>query len=175
MKSRLSALLDGEADESDVSECCEALRCQSGLQDDVMTYALIGACLRGEHGETLDMTARVMAALAAEPVVMAPKRTLWKSGGVALAASMAGALVLASVVLVPDKGVSQVGYTLVHSSGHVLQAGTWAANDASMVGMRETDVREYVIAHEAQSRGSYVGGGSQQIRTVSMLDESASR
>jgi hypothetical protein len=175
MKSKLSALLDGEAGENDVSAVCEALRHRPGLRDDAMAYALIGACLRGETGANQGMAHRVMAVVAAEPVVMASRRPLWKSGGFALVASVAGAVVLVAAVVAPSKNIPEPGYTLAHTSNLLLQSRVLAANDVGGDRLKDADVREYLIAHEAQSRGSYVGGGSQQIRTVSLLDEGAGR
>jgi hypothetical protein len=106
---------------------------------------------------------------------MAPRRTLWKSGGIALVASVVGAAVLVAAVLAPTKNVSQAGYTLARSSNHLSQSRILAANEGGVDRLKDAEVREYLIAHEAQSRGSYVAGGSQQIRTVSMLEESVSR
>src|SRR5512133_1787648 len=102
MKSKLSALLDGEAEESDVSAVCEALRRQPGLRDDAAAYALIGACLRGEAGVNHGMAHRVMAVVAAEPVVMVPRGRLWKAGSFALVASVAGAVVFVAAVMAPS-------------------------------------------------------------------------
>lgn len=173
MKSKLSALLDGEAEAHDVSAVCEALRRQPGLRDDVMTYAMIGSCLRGEWDATRNITPKVMAALAAEPVVVVPKRAIWKSFAGALAASAAGALVVATALLVPSK--DRPGYTIAHDSADGGRPRLLFASNNNPIRLKDSDVREYVIAHEAQSRGSYVGGGSQQIRTVSMIEESAGR
>lgn len=175
MKSKLSALLDGEAEEQEVSNVCEALRRQPGLRDDATTYALIGSCLRGEWDATRDITPQVMSALAAEPVVLAPQRPLWKTLGISLAASVAGALVVATALLAPTKEGPPATYTLARNADQVRNPGLRVLGYPKDGQLREADFREYVIAHEAQSRGSYLGGSSQQIRTVSMTEESAGR
>lgn len=175
MKSKLSALLDGEAEEQEVSAVCEALRRQPGLRDDATAYALIGSCLRGEWDAARDITPQVMSALAAEPVVIAPKRPLWKTVGVSLAASAAGALVLATALWAPTREGPPAAYTFVSNTGDVSRSGLRIVGSLRGQQLKEVDVREYVIAHEAQSRGSYLGGGSQQIRTVSMIEESTGR
>ena len=37
------------------------------------------------------------------------------------------------------------------------------------------NMRDYLIAHQAHSGGFYVGGGSQQIRTVSLVDRGSGK
>lgn len=174
MKSKLSALLDGEAEVGEVPVVCEALRRQPGLRQDAATYALIGACLRGEPRISSDVTPKVMDALANEPVVLAPRRFSGvQAGWMALAASVAGAVVLAVVLLVPVRDVPQGSAFALADMPVGAKVRVLARGSTSEPKLNEADIRQYLIAHEAHSYGSYVGASSQQIRTVSMLDESA--
>ena len=168
MNSRLSALLDGELEQDEVVALCKALHRNRDLAQEARLYSLIGASLRGQLATAVDVTARVMAALEAEPVVLAPRRSSrWQRPALALAASVAGVLVVAAVVLAPqDKG------------GQALPAmaqGETAANKSAPRQLAAADMQEYLIAHQAHSMGATLGAGSQQIRTVSLVDEDAAK
>ena len=63
MKTRISALMDGELESHERAEALRALRRSSELRGDWCDYHVVGAALRGERGLEVDVTARVMAAL----------------------------------------------------------------------------------------------------------------
>lgn len=98
MKTRISALMDGELERHEVVETLQALRRIEELRSEWRDGHLIGAALRGERGLDLDVTARVMSALDMEPTVMAPaprRAPVWQRPLLALAASAAGVAVVA--------------------------------------------------------------------------------
>src|SRR3972149_2926420 len=72
MSERISMLMDGEADESDLARNLVLLRSDAQLRRSWDTYHLIGDALRG-HVEPA-LAARVSERLAAEPTVLAPRR-----------------------------------------------------------------------------------------------------
>jgi sigma-E factor negative regulatory protein RseA len=72
MKTRISALMDGELDQARGRRDAAGPAPQRYLAQRMARWPLIGAALRGERGLDLDVTARVMSALEAEPTVMAP-------------------------------------------------------------------------------------------------------
>ena len=80
MKTRISALMDGELERHEVVETLQAMRRIEELRSEWRDGHLIGAALRGERGLDLDVTARVMSALGTEPTVMAPvsRRAPWQ-------------------------------------------------------------------------------------------------
>ncbi|WP_172601775.1 sigma-E factor negative regulatory protein [Sulfuricystis thermophila] len=100
---KISALVDGEVEEHEVREAI-----QSSLDDPHRwrDYLLIGESLRGESAPLANITEAVMARLADEPIVLAPRKLrerrprphpLW-----ALAASVAGVAVVGWVAMTGD-------------------------------------------------------------------------
>ena len=59
MKTRISALMDGELESHERAEAFRALRRSSELRGDWCDYHVVGAALRGERGLEVDVTARV--------------------------------------------------------------------------------------------------------------------
>ena len=174
MNSKLSALLDGELEQDEVQTLCNALHRSRTLKEEARLYAMIGSSLRGEATSTGDLTARIMTALEDEPVVLAPRPSLinrWQRPMLALAASVAGVLVVAGVVLAPQE--NRVGQVIPAMA----QRGTptLAVAKVTQHQLSAAEMQEYLIAHQAHSFGATVGAGSQQIRTVSQVDEGAAK
>lgn len=180
MKSKLSAVLDDEATGEEIAVLCGALCHRKDLQDDAATYALIGNCLRGESAAFVNLTPQVMAAIEQEAIVLAPanlnKRpySSSKGAGWALAASIVGLLVVSAGLFIPKQETSDSKFVFASAPLGTTLSPTSRQHIVERVpSLRETDIREYLIAHQAHSRGAYLGADSQQIRTVSLLDESA--
>ncbi len=74
MKTRISALMDGELEGHEIADTLGELRRSEDLRSEWCDCQLIGAALRDESKLELDVTARVMAALELEPTVIAPAR-----------------------------------------------------------------------------------------------------
>ena len=159
MKTRISALMDGELEQHEVAETLQALRRSEDLRREWRDGLLIGAALRGEDGLDLDVTARVMAALDTEPTVMAPasRTPAWQRPLLALAASAAGVAVVAWLALTPD------GNGLPAGAG-----GLAAARPGPVVAQAPSTPRlqEYLVAHQAYAPGGVIGGAARNIRTV---------
>ena len=160
MKTRISALMDGELDQHEVAETLQALRRSDTLRSEWRDGHLIGAALRGERGLDLDVTARVMSALEAEPTVMAPlsrRAPAWQRPLLALAASAAGVAVVAWLALAPDESGLPAG-----------TGGLATAKAGPVVAQSQSTPRlqEYLVAHQAHAPGGVIGGAARNIRTV---------
>ena len=158
MKTRLSGLMDGRLEAQDEPALFDALRRDKTLRGSWQEYQLIGDALKGETLLDADITARVMDALADEPVVLAPRvsaRTSWHGSALALAATIAG--------------VAVVGWVALGSQGRQLPVQTVAQQERAVVQpVRHVsrDMREYLVAHQAQSSSLQFRGGTKHIRTV---------
>lgn len=158
MKTRISALMDGELEQHEVEETLQALRRSDELRSEWRQGHLIGAALRGERGLEFDVTASVMSALEAEPTVLAPatrRAPAWQRPLLALAASAAG--------------VAVVGWLTLAPQGNGLPAGTErlaVANAGSAVTPSTPRLQEYLVAHQAHAPGGVIGGAARNIRTV---------
>ena len=73
----LSAALDGEAARGETEACVAALRRDETLRQSWSEYHLIGDLMRGVAPAPDDFMARFSAQLAAEPTVLAPRRSVW--------------------------------------------------------------------------------------------------
>lgn len=164
MKTRLSTLLDNELDSDEIPTVCVDLRRSKELRMERDVFALIGDSLRGEEHLHVDLTSRVMAALQNEPVVLAPRKPLWRRHVYAAAASVAGIAVVGVVALSMQRQQSQ---SLAIQPVALVSTPVVAKEEPKEM---SKDMQEYLIAHQAQSAGFYLAGGSsQQIRTVSLV------
>lgn len=72
MKSKVSALMDDELDQQDVSNIIEAIRKDDDLQGEWETYHLIGDTLRQSSRLSMNISSSVSQKLKAEPTVLSP-------------------------------------------------------------------------------------------------------
>lgn len=164
MKTDLSSLMDGEAGEPQAQAVFKALKHDRKLRAEAELYILIGDALRGEPGLSTDLSSKVMAALEKEPVILAPRRSAWLRPAMAIAAGLAGIVVVGAVVFLPSA-----------SGDHPASAGIARIETPAEAKLAAANMREYLIAHQAHSAGMYVGSSSQQIRTVSLVDRGDSK
>jgi len=73
----LSAALDGETARSETEACLTAIKQDEALRQNWSEYHLIGDLMRGTAPGRDDFMARFSAQLAAEPTVLAPRRSAW--------------------------------------------------------------------------------------------------
>lgn len=186
MKDNLSAFLDGELADEAVAAACQQLGRDSELNAEWQTWCLIGDTLRGEQGSSgdggdfnADLSARVLAALADEPTLLAPAALQRKSVRPTLVARLLP--IAASVMGVAAVGV--VAATLFSHQGPqplAVVASTPTAAPAAALArapVQPLDVRqgvgnddalsEYLIAHQGASAGA-MPAGMQYVRTVSL-------
>ncbi len=166
MKTRISALMDGEIEDNELAETLRALHRDRELRREWCDCQLIGAALRGERELDIDVTARVMSAIDLEPTVMAPapRRLLeWQRPALALAASAAGIALVVWLALAPASDYGTPG-----------GAGLASARQATVLlaQSRSTPrLQEYLVAHQAHAMGGALAGGARDIRTVAVSGE----
>lgn len=159
MKTRISALMDGELDHHEVAETLQALRDNGALRREWCDCQLIGAALRGEGALDVDVAARVMSALDAEPTVLAPaprRRTDWRRPVLALAASAAGVAVVAWLALAPTTDRAPASVPAVAA----------AKPDTAAPSQSTPRLQEYLVAHQAYAPSGAMVGSARNIRTV---------
>lgn len=165
MKTRISALMDGELESHEIAETLRALRHSPELRSEWCDCQLIGAALRRERGLEIDVTARVMSALEIEPTILAPKpgrANEWRRPALALAASAAGVAVVAWLALSPGR----------ESSPTLAAVPVAGVRVATTVQSQSTPrLQEYLVAHQAYSPSGAMVGGARNIRTVSVSGE----
>lgn len=161
MKTRISALMDGELEVHEVADTLKELRRSEELRSQWCDCQLIGAALRDESELDIDVTARVMSALELEPTVVAPVRRRtdsWQRPLLALAASAAGVAIVGWLALAPGSELAPARETVLASS----KQGQVAVRAQST-----PRLQEYLVAHQAYAPGGAMIGGARNIRTVS--------
>jgi sigma-E factor negative regulatory protein RseA len=162
MKTRISALADGELEGHEIAETLRALQRNPELRSEWCDCHLIGAALRGERELDIDVAARVMSALEVEPTVMAPaqrRKPEWQRPALALAASAAGVALVAWLALAPG------------GDGVPAATGLAGATKGPLVVQSTPRLQEYLVAHQAYAPGGGMVGGARNIRTVAVSGE----
>lgn len=168
MKTRLSALMDGELDQHEMLETLRDLHAAAPLHAEVAAYQLIGDALRGETRLELELSARVMAAIEQEPTVvrLVPRQlNHWQRPALALAASAAGVTLVAWLALAPtaDRQVPALAASPASSAQLRPREVALASDPASRQRMQE-----YLVAHQVYAPVGAMNGGASHVRTVAM-------
>ena len=157
MNERISDLMDGEVDVSEIDAVCANLKSDAGLAT-WSCYHAIGDALRGETGVTRSVTAAVARRLAQEPTVLTPRARAASgpaSWAWAVAASVAAVTVVGwtaySVIDATPDGLAKAG-----------EAGTMRAAQARAV----TVPADYVIAHQEYAPANALQGVGPYLRDV---------
>jgi sigma-E factor negative regulatory protein RseA len=166
MKQKLSAMIDGAAEDQECESCVKRLKEDPDLRATWDVYHLIGDALRGHTAP--DVVERVQQRLAAEPTVLAPRalqpigrRTAWAA--LSIAASVA-AVALVGWMALPLFDVQQAPSPQV--AAQLSEPTPVAVPVAQGVG-------DYLLAHQQFSPGLAIGGIAPYIRTVT--EESGAR
>ncbi len=163
MTKELSAMFDGELEIHEEAGLWAALKAEPRLRNKWQTYKLIGDAIRDERNLARDITDGVMRELADEPVVLAPQArrvSTWSSAVMAMAASVAGIAVVGWLALTPQL---QGGEQAALAQAKQAPAAAVAPPPTS------PGMQEYVLAHQANAPGLHLQGGTQHIRTVSVV------
>ena len=168
MKDRISALMDGELDDSSAVTAIEALESDGEARDTWRTYHLISDAL-GKSGMLSEgFSERVAAALAKEPTVLAPRR---RPAGeprrwVALAAGVAAVSLVGWLGFAPQQtAVAPVAQAPKTSPQEVKPA---------MVPL-PSGTNDYLLAHQGFSPRVSLQGMAPYVRTVSERGQEARR
>lgn len=163
MKNEISLLLDGELDRRGAAPVFDALKTDAELRGTWSDYQSIGATLRNEDHLGFDLTSRVMAALDAEPTVLAPRakqEPAWQRPLAALAASAAGVAVVGWIAF----GANDLA---APTRSAALAQAQPAAASSGVKPAAQRDIQEYLLAHQVNAPSSRPQGGTQNIRMVS--------
>lgn len=165
---RISALMDGELDENDAQQALRRIRDAAEARESWATYHVIGDVLRGEGRPVFDVSLRVAAALAAEPVVLAPRqRTVpprWRTYALSAAASVAAVAVvgwMAFSTVTPPVEVARNAAPLPP-----VQA---APEPVSMP--NDGQMNDYLLAHQGVSPTTSLHGVAPYVRTIAVATE----
>lgn len=168
MKKEMSALLDGELEPHELQAVLAALKRDESLREAWREYRLIGDALRREPALSSDIADRVVAGLREVPTVLAPRspsRFSWRQPALALAASAAGVAVVAWLALGPGLG-SQVAPQWAGAGQPGVKAGSVAT---PMQLVSRDNMQEYLMAHQTHASRLHLQGGTQHVRTISVV------
>ena len=157
MKEKVSALLDGEIEPSELDTLLEELRQQPDLRKQWGRYARIQSSLHNEDGP--DVADRIWAALQDEPAILAPRKSGLAShplvrryaAGLAVAATVAAAAIgslnwYAPTFAPQAQLLAQAG---PGKANYIRTSGThWQVDDPKL----EDDLNMYLVEH-----GGYAG------------------
>lgn len=162
MKSKISALMDGELDSEDVAGMITQLKKTDELRDEWATYHLIGDALR-QSTASIDITQRVNTRLAAEPTVLAPQSPMehkFKVFALSAAASVAAVVVVGWMSL---QNMDRPQENLA-SNKPVLQPAVQTTPVAisvpvSVQASAPARINDYLLAHREFSSTTAIHGG----------------
>lgn len=170
MKSKISALMDGELDARELHEPMAALQQDESARSAWRTYHLISDALQGRALLSTNCLHRVAARLAEEPVLVAPhpgpirapERARWFVPS-ALAASLAAVALVSWVAFAPQQGTVPVA----KAPAPVLAVQQAArAEEPARVPLTSAS-RDYLLAHQAFSPRNALLGMAPYVRSVS--------
>lgn len=172
MKSRISALMDGELDANELDEPLRALREDGEAWDAWRSYHLISDVLQGRSLIATDCLQRVTARLAEEPALIgplpgpvaapAPARNRWFIPS-ALAASVAAVALVGWMAFAPQQGP---GTSLAPVAQVPVPAAVPAAQEPARVNLTPA-AQDYLYAHQAYSPRNSLQGMAPYVRSVS--------
>jgi sigma-E factor negative regulatory protein RseA len=171
MKTKISALMDGELDAQELNEPLSALAKDAEAFETWRTYHLISDALQGRALLANDCRRRVVARLADEPILIGPlpadvarpQRARWFVPS-ALAASMAAVTLVGWMAFAPQQKSDPLPAPVARAPAQV------AARSAPQAPVRlpmTAATRDYLIAHQALSPRNSLQGMAPFVRPVS--------
>ena len=167
MKSKISAMMDGELKSEDVSSIITQIKETGDLKNEWSTYHLIGDSLR-RSSSSIDIARRVSTALATEPTLLAPRTTKqnkFKVFALSVAAS------LAAVAMVGWMGLQSMGHSPENFTNNkiALQPAPPPAIPASSTvtnpAPAPAQINDYLLAHRQFSATPAMYGVAPYLRT----------
>lgn len=164
---RISAFMDGEVEDHEVSAQLSGLKQDPASREAWDTYHLIGDAMRGDimrgdAGAIPGFMGRFSAALAKEPTVLAPKAPVRKYAvrriALPLAASFGGVALVAWLALSNNPLMPRENKIASNDVQPVAQAAVKPADGA---------VNDYLLAHQQFSPSTTMQGVASYVRTVS--------
>jgi sigma-E factor negative regulatory protein RseA len=169
MKSRISAMMDGELPHDEIAQPLRAMREDPEACQSWRDYHLIGDALRNTGGLSSDFSARFAARLEEEPTVFSPasaptrpleQRRHWVA--LSAAASVAAVTLVGWLAFAPQQETTS-------RSGPIAQTVTTVvspAAEAQNVPL-PSETNDYLLAHQNYSPRSTLQGVAPYVRTVS--------
>jgi sigma-E factor negative regulatory protein RseA len=160
MRNQISALVDGELENTDADICLQQMKSDNDLRETWEIHHLIGDALRGQLGYQLGSSFKER--LLAEPTVLAPQRreslhsTRWYA--LSAAAGVAAVAIAAWVALPQLQAPTQM--TPIAAIPQATPAPHQGVPIAVGVG-------DYLLAHQRFSPSSTMQGVAPYVRTVS--------
>ncbi len=176
MKSKISALMDGELDSEDVAGMIAQLNKTDGLRDEWATYHLIGDAMR-QSTASVDITQRVSARLAAEPTILAPQPM---AGNRIKVFALSAAASVAAVAVVGWMGLQSMDHPQENLASNksafqpAIQA-TPVATSAHVSVPAPAQINDYLLAHREFSATPAMYGVAPYLRTVAESRERPAR
>lgn len=161
MKTRISALMDGELERHEAASPLDALREDGDARAAWRTYHLIGDTMRDTRMLSPGFAQRVAAKLAGEPTVMAPSRLVprperprWQL--LSAAASVAAVALVGWLAFVPQ-----------NESGLAPQVAQAPQNGSVAQVQPPESANDYLYAHQGYSPRNSLQGVAPYVRMVS--------
>ena len=161
MKSKISALMDGELEGRDAQAALEALAREGEARETWRSYHLIGDSMHGTRLLSAGFAARVSASLAAEPTVLAPRsrpileQRRWQ---VLSAAASIAAVGFVAVTFFSQEPATPAPQLAGGAGGQQAETAQVAPPDAA---------NDYLLAHQVYSPRNSLQGVAPYVRTVS--------
>ena len=176
---KISVLMDGELDEHESRGQLKRVKDDPELTRGWHTYHLIGDAMRGERPLSAGFNERLAARMAAEPTVLAPRRSPKRHAAYALsaAASVSAVALVGWVAFVnyPQAPAPQIAQVPLAAPPAVTAATPPAAAPQPQLASvsSEGKMNEYLIAHQEFSPSTAIQGLAPYIRSVSTTQQSA--
>ncbi len=175
MKSKISALVDGELGRAEAEQAFAALSSEDSVRDTWRAYHLISDSMRDTHWLSAGFAQRVAARLAQEPTVLAPSRRrrlpirvpFW---ALSAAASLAAVAMVGWVAFGPQE-IPGAASVQVAQSPRQHQP----ALDAIQVVAPPDAANDYLLAHQGYSPRNSLQGIAPYVRTVSSSARASGR
>jgi sigma-E factor negative regulatory protein RseA len=159
MKSKISALMDGELERQEAEGAIDALKSGGEARDTWRSYHLIGDAMRGTQQLSAGFAARVTARIAEEPTVLAPRakpifeQRRWQL--LSAAASVAAVAFVSIAFFTQDPTLPAAPVAVAVPQ-----------NETAQVAPPET-ANDYLLAHQGYSPRNSLQGMAAYVRTVS--------
>lgn len=171
---KISALMDGELDEDEVSQLFSRLKPQGEMRESWDTFHLIGDALRGDGRLSPHLSRRITERLAAEPTVLAPRRRTAAKRVNAYVLSAAASLSAVALVVWVAFSINPLGAPPQEIAKARIPAASPVPATAQVASISnlsdfssQGNLNEYLLAHQGFSPSTAILGVAPYIRSVS--------
>lgn len=162
----ISAMMDGEIEGHEAHQAMLRLSDTGSARESWSTYHVIGDVMRGDALPAFDISGRVMAALEAEPTVLAPRRAP-RASSRAFTYALSAAASISAVAVVGWMVFSTTN--VANPPVEMARAVAPAVADAQLVSSpNDGQMNEYLLAHQGVSPSTSLHGVAPYIRTISI-------